>query len=84
MALPIGARSSFLLYEMIDRASPPWRNFRLINIGVHFRDLAQRRAWRFGFNGKRLSRNKDTMALAQHLPGIEQWVISLLSGDREV
>ena len=70
----IAKRDGFTLYERPDRASPPWRSFKLVG------RTGRKRNWWLGWNGERLARNSDTVLLAEHRPEVHAWVLEVLAG----
>jgi hypothetical protein len=62
----------FALFARRDQPSTDWLNLKVIRTGE------APKIWWLSWNGKRLSRRKDTGKLAEHNPKILQWVIDTL------
>ena len=64
-------------WSLYDRLSPSggWISLKLVASGK-----LPKRHWWLGFNGTRMSRNRDAELLEQHQPDIYAWVVHSLSG----
>jgi len=64
-------------WSLYDRLAPGegWISLKLVGSSK-----LTKRSWWFGFNGTRMSRNRDVALLEQHQPDIYAWVVRSLSG----
>ncbi len=67
-----------LLYEFPDKASGDWRSLYL-RLKQEPASGRTKRVWWLGWNGHRLSRNRDVVHLMAQHPGMHRWVIEVLS-----
>lgn len=77
--LPLATCGSFTLYERAGRSSAVWLSLKLVRTTAA---KAPKKNWWFGWDGKRLSNSSDCKKLAEHHPGIRQWVIDVLRSSR--
>jgi hypothetical protein len=67
----------FVLYDRPQASSAEWVSLKLIRPGC---GRKRKHSWWFGWNGDRLSRTSDLKLLAEHEPGVHQWVRETLMG----
>ncbi len=67
----------FQIWEFPKRAAGGWKTFNL-QIKHPSKNRKIKRSWWFGWNGERLSKNKDMGLLNNHKPKVYQWVEEVL------
>ena len=68
----------FVLYERPSKISTEWRSFKLEKRVPGRRKWGTKRNWWIGWNGERLSRNRDVGIMAQYDPELMAWVVETL------
>jgi hypothetical protein len=77
----VGQVEGFELFEFPEHAKNGWRAFKLENGDYKWIDPKWKANWWFGWNGKRLARNRDTKRLRKDFPQIYRWVCAVLKED---
>ena len=71
----IGKVGEFELFESKPASTDGWRSLRLIRTG---NGKFRKRSWWLGWNGERLSENRDAKILEEHYPEIYAAVIEAI------